>query len=192
MFIMKFKILFIPLYFIFSLSYGQTEVCSFDENLYSGTVSILSAGGTKIKASDATSNYRFGERVAIDGSSPLSFSLTENNDVYISINHRSHLGILTATSVILSESGTTIDFTADTSLVYGNSNAVIALSNGAYGLISGDFDGNGQVQNIDVNGIITLLGSSGYNGADMDMNGQIQNSDINNLINPNSGKGEQF
>lgn len=135
---------------------------------------------------------RDGDIVAIDGSSPLSFSLTENNDVYISINHRSHLGILTASSVILSESGTTIDFTADTSLVYGNSNAVIVLSNGAYGLISGDFDGNGQVQNIDVNGIITLLGSSGYNGADMDMNGQIQNSDINNLINPNSGKGEQF
>ena len=147
---------------------------------------------TIVLASQSGLIQRDGDIVAIDGSSPLSFSLTENNDVYISINHRSHLGILTATSVELLISGTTIDFTSDTSLVYGDSNAVIVLSNGAYGLISGDYDGNGQVQNIDVNAIISLLGSSGYNGADMDMNGQIQNSDINNLINPNSGKGQQF
>jgi hypothetical protein len=36
------------------------------------------------------------------------------------------------------------------------------------------------------------LGSSGYSPADMDMNGQVQNTDINNIITPNTGNGEQF
>ncbi len=46
--------------------YAQTE-CPLDEVKFSGTVTTTSVGGAKIKASDATSNYRFGERVAIDG-----------------------------------------------------------------------------------------------------------------------------
>ncbi len=145
-----------------------------------------------VVASQSGLLQRDGDVVALDGSSPLSFSLSDDNNVYVSINHRSHLGVLTVATIELLITGTAIDFTSDPSLLLGNSNAVTLLSNGFYGLISGDYDGNGQVQNIDINGIISQLGASGYNAADMDMNGQIQNSDINNLLNPNSGKGQQF
>jgi hypothetical protein len=59
-------------------------------------------------------------------------------------------------------------------------------------MYAGDFDGNGQIQNTDISGVVQLLGTSGYSKADMDMNGQIQNTDINNFITPNIGKGQQF
>ncbi|MGH1386812.1 hypothetical protein [Kordia sp.] len=49
-----------------SYIYSQTS-CPFDESLFSGTLTVTTAGASKTKASDATSNYRFGERVAIDG-----------------------------------------------------------------------------------------------------------------------------
>ncbi|WP_298421793.1 hypothetical protein [uncultured Kordia sp.] len=58
--------LFLILVCIASYGYGQTS-CPFDESLFSGTLTVTTAGASKTKASDATSNHRFGERVAIDG-----------------------------------------------------------------------------------------------------------------------------
>jgi hypothetical protein len=50
-----------------SFAYAQTSTCPFDESLFSGTITTTTAGATKLKASDAANNHRFGERVAIDG-----------------------------------------------------------------------------------------------------------------------------
>ena len=50
-----------------SFTYAQVPECPFDESVFSGTLTVTTAGAIKIKASDATSNHRFGERVAIDG-----------------------------------------------------------------------------------------------------------------------------
>ncbi|WP_420573672.1 hypothetical protein [Kordia sp.] len=58
--------LFYFLLFITSCVIGQTN-CLFDETKFSGTVTTTTVGATKFKASDASSNHRFGERVAIDG-----------------------------------------------------------------------------------------------------------------------------
>ncbi len=123
--------------------------------------------------------------------SPLSFNVPSNN-YYIVIKHRNHLGIMTASATSLSSSLTTLDLSSNSNLITGGSNALINMGGGIFAIPSGDFDENGQVQNIDTNSVIQLLGVSGYNKADLDMNGQVQNSDINNLLNPNIGKGEQF
>ena len=113
-------------------------------------------------------------------------------DYYVAVNHRNHLGIITANPITLSVTSTSLDLSSDVTAINGGNNAVTLLDNGLYALIAGDYDENGQVQNTDINTVISLLGGSGYDKADIDMNGQIQNSDINNLMNPNSGKGEQF
>lgn len=122
---------------------------------------------------------------------PLSFNVPSDN-YYIVIRHRNHLGIMTASPASLSSSLTTLDLSSNSNLITGGVNAMINMGNGIYAIPSGDYDENGQVQNIDTNSVIQLLGVSGYNKADLDMNGQVQNSDINNLLNPNIGKGEQF
>jgi len=132
---------------------------------------------------------RDGDVVDIDGSSGVSFTSSVGN-YYVLINHRNHLGILSASPISLSGI-TSVDLSADPSAVFGGTNAVVNMS-GVYAAFSGDFDGNGQIQNLDATGVILLLGSSGYSSADMDMNGQIQNSDVNTLLNPNIGKGQQF
>lgn len=134
---------------------------------------------------------RNGSIVDVDGSSSVSFT-SWAGDYYVVIQHRNHLGIMTEQVQTLSFTNTSLDLRSDTSLIKGGSNAVKDLGNGMYALWSGDYDNNGQIQNVDLNTIIQLLGGSGYNEADLDMNGQIQNTDINNILNSNIGKGRQF
>ncbi|CAL2057062.1 M60 family peptidase N-terminal accessory domain-containing protein [Tenacibaculum sp. 190524A05c] len=128
----------------------------------------------------------------VNGKERSLFFNVPSGDYYVAVNHRNHLGIITTNPVTLSVTSTSLDLTSDTSNINGGTNAVTTLANGLYALIAGDYDENGQVQNTDINTVISLLGGSGYHKADIDMNGQIQNSDINNLLNPNSGKGQQF
>ncbi|SNR15294.1 hypothetical protein [Tenacibaculum jejuense] len=127
-----------------------------------------------------------------DRSTPLLFDATPG-DYFVVIKHRNHLSIKTSSVVSFSTTAVTaVDLTSSSNIISGGTNAVIDMGNGIFAMISGDFDENGQIQNIDTNAVIQLLGVSGYNKADLDMNGQVQNVDINNLLNPNIGKGEQF
>ncbi len=132
---------------------------------------------------------RDGDVVDIDGVSALRFTETAG-DYYIAIAHRSHLGIITTNTVSLSNRTTVLDLTTDSSLINGGITSVVTV-NGVLSLISGDYDGNGQVQNTDLSLVTILLGTSDYSDADSDMNGQVQNTDINTLITPNIGNGEQ-
>jgi len=146
---------------------------------------------TIIRESRSALLQRNGLIVDVDGSSPLTFSTIDNN-YFIAIKHRNHLGIVTATAINVSFDVIILDFTDGSTEILGGLNSVVQLSNGLYAMPAGDYDGNAQIQNLDVSSVISILGNSGYNNADMDLNGQIQNTDINNLMNPNIGKGEQF
>jgi hypothetical protein len=133
---------------------------------------------------------RDGDIVYVDGTSAVSFNTAPGN-YYFLVNHRNHLGIMSVNPI--SFSGTSsVDLSSNQNAVYGDVNAVVDMGGNAYGMFSGDFDSNGQVQNSDATGVILLLGSSGYSFADMDMNSEVQNTDINNIITPNTGNGEQF
>ncbi|CAM1345258.1 hypothetical protein [Tenacibaculum amylolyticum] len=84
---MKKRILLITL-LLTLFSYSQTT-CLFDETKFTGTFTTTEVGGTKIKATDATSNYRFGERVAIDGNIAVTVSRSNGasaGKVYVYIN----------------------------------------------------------------------------------------------------------
>ncbi|MEM9260704.1 MAG: hypothetical protein AAGA62_13730 [Bacteroidota bacterium] len=110
----------------------------------------------------------------------------------IAVRHRNHLGIKLAAPVFLSDDPILVDFTTDPMMVQGGLNGIADLGDGFYALISGDFDGNGQVQNTDGTGVTQLLGGSGYVPGDLDLNGQIQNIDLQLKLTPNLGKGQQF
>ncbi|WP_299438617.1 hypothetical protein [uncultured Aquimarina sp.] len=84
---MKRKLLLITI-LIVAYSYGQTA-CPLDQSVFSGTVTVSGVGASETKASDATSNHRFGERVTIDGNIAVVASRsngTAAGKVYIFIN----------------------------------------------------------------------------------------------------------
>ena len=142
-------------------------------------------------ASQSALLQRDGDVVGVDGISPLVFTEATGN-YYVTVNHRNHLGVMSASTAALSRANTIVDLSSDSASVLGTTNAVVSMSGGVFALVAGDFDENSQIQNSDINSVILLLGGSGYNEADLDMNGQIQNSDINTLLYPNLGKGQQF
>ncbi|WP_422105453.1 BspA family leucine-rich repeat surface protein [Winogradskyella sp.] len=134
---------------------------------------------------------RDGDVVDIDGTSPLRFDQSQGS-YYVAVNHRNHIGIISGSAIFLSSAAITVDLASDANTVEGGTNAVLALANGKYGMYTGDYDGNAQIQNTDATTVVQLIGSSGYDEADMDINTQVQNTDVNALINPNIGRGEQF
>jgi hypothetical protein len=55
---------------------------------------------------------RDGEVVGMDGSSALTFSQNTAGSYYVSVRHRNHLGVMTASPIELDNSGVVVDFTS--------------------------------------------------------------------------------
>jgi Leucine-rich repeat (LRR) protein len=130
-----------------------------------------------------------GDVVDTDGLSPVAFADLPPDDYYLVVKHRNHLGVMTAAPVALSGAPAAVDFTTDLNQVAGGANGVTVLPDGKLGLFSGDFNGNGQVQNTDYAGMVLTLGTAGYLPGDFDLNGQVQNTDLQFQLLPNIGRG---
>lgn len=150
-----------------------------------------SSDAVTIEASTSALIQRDGDIVDVDGASPVITDVPEDN-YYIVVSHRNHLGVLTSNTVSFTVGTTSIDLTNNSSLVTGGTNAIKDMGNGKFALYAGDFNGDGQVQNTDKSAVEPLRGISGYSNADLDMNGEVQNTDLNSVLNPNLGKGKQY
>lgn len=146
---------------------------------------------TTVVSSRSALIQRDGDVVEVDGINFLTINVGVGN-YFLSLSHKNHLGVITITTKGFASGVTSIDITMDSNLIQGGANGIANLGDGNFGLYSGDFNGDGQVQNTDKTAVEQQRGLSGYNNADIDMNGEVQNTDLNNLLIPNLGKGEQF
>lgn len=148
---------------------------------------------TSVAATRAAFIKKDGSIVDLDGSSNIRFSGVSNGNFYIVIEHRIHLAVMSAGTIALSSSSSTLyDFTTASSKFYGGSSGAKEVETGVWGMIAGDGNGNGQVQNNDSENIWKPdNGTSGYKNSDFNMNGQVQNNDNENYWKPNNGRGTQ-
>lgn len=135
---------------------------------------------------------RDGDIVDTDGISPLQVAGLPPTAYFVAIQHRNHLGVMTAAPLDFSTGNVEYSFLVDPDQAFGGTNGIADLGDGFYGLISGDYDRNGQVQNVDGTGLTQTLGTPGYQQGDLDLNGQVQNIDLQLKLSPNLGKGRQF
>ena len=135
---------------------------------------------------------RDGQVIGLDGELPLLAldSLYEN--LYLTVYHRNHVGVMTASLVSRNSGLYKVDFTTGSNVVFGGINAIKDLGNGFHGLFSADADGNGQVQISDMFLLFEKLGLGGYYPEDFDLNSQVQNSDLQENFFFNVGKGASF
>jgi len=133
-----------------------------------------------------------GKIVGIDGISNLDFNITAD-EYYIVVRHRNHLSMMNSGPALTfsnSPSVTAFDFTSGN--VYGGANAVVDLGLGKFGMIAGDANANGQIQNNDSEDFWSIQnGQSGYKSGDFNLNGQVQNNDKESYWKPNNGRGSQ-
>jgi hypothetical protein len=120
-------------------------------------------------------------------------------DYFIVIRHRNHLAVMSKDDfpVALSsypDVATLYDFTTGSDQFHGGSAGAIQIDTSPirWGMISGDGNSNGQVQNDDSENIWKPEnGTPGYKNSDFNLNGQVQNDDNENYWKPNNGRGSQ-
>ncbi|NQY30858.1 MAG: hypothetical protein HRT69_15500 [Flavobacteriaceae bacterium] len=135
---------------------------------------------------------RDGSIVSTDGvSSVMMFANT--GSYYVSIKHRNHLGIMSNSTITISNTGTAVDFTdANNQITYGtDAQTSLGMPTGIVGMWTGDVNGDGILQytgatpdtpsilsNVlnDVGNFLNLptYNVTGYNANDVDMNGGAQ------------------
>ena len=179
--------------------YNASETCNvtvFDTNGTNAVVDWVevqlrnSADISEVLYTKSALLLRNGNIVDVDGISEVGFDASAG-DYHVAVAHRNHLTIGSITIQSLSTTTLSLDLTTDAN-VYNSSNALINMGDGYYAMPGGDIDGNGQIQNADIDTLIQLIGNSTYDKSDVDMNGQIQNTDLSNFVSPNLGKGEQL
>ena len=107
-----------------------------------------------------------------DGS-PFSFSNISEGQYYIVIRHRNHISIMSSAKVqIYNNEEVKYDFTDSQSKAYGT-NSMADLGNGKYGMIAGDENADGKINDLDFTIVAEKLFSGGYIEGDVDMNGVV-------------------
>ena len=120
--------------------------------------------------------------------SPLTFEVP-SGQYYITVRHRNHLMIRSTNTVSLT-AGITTNYNLTAA---GNSVGAKLLDSSpvVWGMIAGDVNGNGQIQNNDNEDFIDLqIGQTGYRNADIDMDGDVDADDIS-AWHQNNGLGVQ-
>ncbi|MEM6348781.1 MAG: Ig-like domain-containing protein, partial [Bacteroidota bacterium] len=99
---------------------------------------------TQVLATRSALLQRDGDVVDIDGSSAVFFPAVAAGDYFVAIRHRNHLPVMTASSVALSATSISLDFSDPSSPTYGE-NAQKSLSATTMGLWSGDVNQDHQL-----------------------------------------------
>ncbi len=139
------------------------------------------ANSSLVLASCAALVQRDGDVVALNGTSPVSFTRAAGN-YYVAIRHRNHLGVMTASALTLAVAPVTVNFTTAALSIYGT--AAEQLVGSTYILWTGDVTFNHSVaytgSGNDRDPILVRVGSTtpnntvaGYYVEDTNMDGSV-------------------
>lgn len=119
-----------------------------------------------------------GDVVDMDGVSPIHFQPELNGTYYVVIDHRNHLGLMTATTQAFTNPSTeiSIDFTSTDLSVYGGASR-IELATGIWGCFAADADGSGTINASDRSMTWNDRNQSGYLNTDYNLDGMTNASD---------------
>ncbi|MBL7104018.1 MAG: C39 family peptidase [Bacteroidales bacterium] len=133
-----------------------------------------------------------GSVVSLDGSSNLQFDVAINQNLFVAVWHRNHLGILSSQSLTEVGGIYSYDFTISADQALGGASAQKELSSGIWGMVGADADANGIVNESDKNNWSLNAGKSGYLVSDFNLNGEVENNDKNEVWRLNMGYSTQI
>ena len=123
-----------------------------------------------------------GTLVELDGTSPIrcyNGVVTSGNNLYPVIRHRNHLAIMANNPATAAGGIYSYNYTTGIAQIYPASGIGIKLLNtGIYGMMAGDADGSGYIDNSDFLIWYNNAGGATYNSADFSMSGYVDNSDF--------------
>jgi len=133
-----------------------------------------------------------GSVVDLDGISPLKFNVSLNDNLYVAVYHRNHLPVLSADPLPKVSGNYIWNFSDGITKAYGGPSGHKDLGAGICGMISGDGESTGSIDDFDLQNSWNIqAGQQGYKGADFNLNKQVNNTDKNNYWVPNNGSSSQ-
>jgi hypothetical protein len=127
-----------------------------------------------------------GEVVGLDGSSNLIFEVSISENLFVVINHRNHLSVMSAVGLERIGSIYSYDFTGSQTQAYGGNLKVIGPL--VWGMYGGNGFADGQIDELDKTSVWDVeAGKAGYLQGDYNMDGQVDNLDKNDLWLDNNG-----
>ncbi|NOX48030.1 MAG: hypothetical protein GXO89_13735 [Chlorobi bacterium] len=148
-----------------------------------------SANPSSIIAQQAGFVLNDGSVVSTDGISNMQFDGIVNQNLYVVVYHRNHLGIISANALIQSGGTYTYDFTTAAGQAFGSSPAQKEIASGVFGMFGGDLNSNGNIGPADKTTWTAQAGTSSYTTADANLDGEVDNRDKNDITLQNVGKG---
>ncbi|MBN2175138.1 MAG: S8 family serine peptidase [Bacteroidales bacterium] len=119
-----------------------------------------------------------GTIVGMDGSTPIVLNSDVANNLFVAIWHRNHLGIISANPLSLTEGHYDYNFSTGSGQAYGTTAAQKNLASGIWGMICGDGNGDGDINDLDHDSEWSNdAGNAGYGANDYNMDGQANNPD---------------
>jgi len=153
---------------------------------------VISAIPSTAIATQAAFLLNDGSVVALDGTSDLEFQNTLNDQLFIVLWQRNHIGVISANPLVQTAGVYSYDFSTGAGQAFGGITAQKELSTAPviWGMLSGDGDGDGEIQNPDKSIVWeSFAGEAGYLGGDYNLNGEVNNLDKNDYWLPNMGSG---
>jgi len=137
-----------------------------------------------------------GNITGLNGWQPLNLNsqrmIDPGNKLFAVVWHRNHLGVLSAGPLEHSGALYSYDFTSGANKAFGGINGHVEVGQGVWGMISGDGNTDGQVNNADKLEVWQLQsGTSGYKSGDYNLDGTVDNPDKLDRWLPNGGKSRQ-
>lgn len=132
-----------------------------------------------------------GSIVGIDGSSALQFANTIDEQLFLVVWQRNHLGVMSANPLSRVMNTYSYDFTDDISKSYGGTLGFKQLGEGIYGMAGGDGDGDGIIILADNQLWENEAGRKGYLSSDFSLDAQSNNQDKNDYWQKNTSLNSQ-
>lgn len=156
-------------------------------------VELQASPGDPGKTRRAAFIKKDGSIVDLDGRSAVRFYGAAPGNYYIAVYHRNHLAIMSSRAVALEHSAGLYDFTSAQNRAYGT-NPMKILSGGVYGMIAGDGNGDGAVNEIDRQSVWRIQNGTAWEygkSADFNLDGGIDSDDLNFFWRANNGSATQ-
>ncbi len=133
-----------------------------------------------------------GSVVGLDGISNLYFPYSPISQLFVVIWHRNHLPVLSNYPLGELSGIYAYDFRSGIDKAYPGTLSLKELASGTWGMISGDSDASGMVNQDDKTVLWeTKTGLQGYLGSDLNLDTEVNNQDKNEMWLPNLGAGSQ-
>lgn len=146
-------------------------------------------------ASPSTTIYRRaafllkdGSVISLNGTTTLAFNHSIVHALYLVIKHRNHLAIMSAEPLVNTSGTFTFDFTTAVINTFGGAYGIKSLPNNYWGLVAGDGNADGVIDEADKTSWNSQSGYAGYLLNDLNLDRQSNNQDKNDYWQNNLGR----